>query len=86
MAKEDKKKKTPADADGESKMVCVRVKRAIVIGGVKLAPVVDGKKVTPVEAIIPRERAIAYGKDDVDILADAADAADDAPIGVVAPT
>ena len=39
----------------------VLVHRAISVGGVAHRPIVDGKKRTPVEAVIPHERAVAHG-------------------------
>jgi len=43
------------------KTVRVKVLRAINIGGVIHAPKVDGKKLTPIEADIPRDVADSYG-------------------------
>ena len=52
---------------GPADPVRVLVHKAISIGGVAHRPVVDGKRVTPSEAVIPYERAVAHG-DDVEIL------------------
>lgn len=64
MAKDNGK---AADMDPQ-RLVRVKVKRAISVGGINYAPKVDGKKVTPTEATIPYERAIAHGSDDVEII------------------
>jgi len=57
MAKQKSQHGDPND------LVRVLVHKAISIGGVAHRPFVDGKKVTPTEAVIRRERAIAHGGD-----------------------
>ena len=74
----------PTTAPGKSKMVKVRLSRAVAFEGVAVRPIVDAKdprKITPVIAILPRVVAEGYSKAAVEILADAPD---DAKIGVVA--
>jgi len=57
MAKEDK-----------DRMVRVKVKKAICWGGQVVRPKVDGKNITPVEAVIPESEAKLHGSDYVEVL------------------
>ena len=69
MAKEEKSDKATAAAPAAvPAMVKVLVKQAISFGGQVIRPTVNGKKVIPVEAVIPREIAEAQGPDAVEIL------------------
>ncbi len=76
MAKDEAKTKERKDTD----LVRVKVKRAINVGGICMAPKNDGKKITPIEAVIPYERAIAHGEADVEILGNAPKGAKIGPI------
>ena len=70
--------KAPAS---NSKLVRVRVLRAIAVDGVRLAPEDKGHgKFEPTLAVIPRERAEAHGADDVAILGPAERGAKVGPI------
>lgn len=84
---ENKKQETGRADVGKSTMVEVEVYRAISIDGVAIRPNIEdprgGKRqiVNATRAIIPRERAIAFGPRAVKIVASAPD---DAQIGVIA--
>lgn len=64
-----------AEQKSKSEMVRVKVLAAMSIGGIRIAPDIDQKsgKVKPRTAIIPRERAIAHGPGDCEILGAAPD-------------
>jgi hypothetical protein len=51
-----------------SKLVKVRIKRAIAFGGLSFAPVRDGNRIIPVEAVIPEAIAKAHGPETLEIL------------------
>ena len=55
-------------------MVKVKVKQAVAWDGVSVSPDRSGRKVTPIEALVPRSVALAHGPGDLEIIGEPAPA------------
>jgi hypothetical protein len=53
--------KQPETAPAAPKLVRVRVKKAVVVGGLVLRPVRDGEKLREIEAYVPAEAVKLHG-------------------------
>jgi hypothetical protein len=60
-----------ATDNGKSEYVKARIKRIVALDGLIIRPNGSGRNMTPIEGVIPRERAVACGVEDVEILGDA---------------
>jgi len=74
MTDKQPKSKEPKPPEPAAKYVRVKVLRAIGIGGISLRPPFNRSKLVPLETVIPEERAIAHGPDDVEVIEPATEA------------